>query len=65
MPQQSATVDATWAHLKPGTRILHNRFGAGTIEAVEGTGDNCKMVVNFDNVGVKPLLLKFAKFTIL
>ena len=64
-PQQSATVDAAWAHLKPGTRILHNRFGAGTIEAIEGTGDNCKMVVNFDNVGVKPLLLKFAKFTIL
>ena len=51
--------------LRPGTRIRHERFGVGTIEAIEGLGDNCKVSVAFDNVGRKQLLLKFAKFTII
>ena len=51
--------------LRQGSRIRHERFGVGTIEAIEGTGDNCKISVAFDNVGRKQLLLKFAKFSIL
>ena len=51
--------------LQQGTRIRHERFGLGTIEAIEGVGDNCKVSVSFDNVGRKQLLLKFAKFTII
>ncbi len=51
--------------LRQGTRIRHERFGLGTIEAIEGVGDNCKISVAFDNVGRKQLLLKFAKFTII
>lgn len=48
-----------------GSRICHARFGNGTVSAIEGTGDNSKITVEFDNVGRKQLLLKFAKFTIL
>lgn len=44
-----------------GTRVLHQKFGKGTIEKVEGSGDNLKATINFDNTGVKQLLLKFAK----
>lgn len=51
--------------LRPGTRIRHDRFGFGTIQSIEGVGDNCKIGVEFDNVGHKQLLLKFAKFTII
>ena len=51
--------------LRSGTRIRHDRFGVGTIEVIEGVGDNCKISVAFDNVGRKQLLLKFAKFTII
>jgi DNA helicase-2/ATP-dependent DNA helicase PcrA len=51
--------------LRQGSRIRHERFGLGTIEAIEGVGDNCKISVAFDNVGRKQLLLKFAKFTII
>lgn len=43
-----------------GARIDHKRFGSGTILSIEGTGDNEKAVVNFDQVGNKQLLLKFA-----
>lgn len=48
-----------------GTRIQHDRFGKGTVTSCEGTGDNQKITVEFDHVGKKQLLLKFAKFTVL
>ena len=46
-----------------GDRIKHERFGLGTILKIEGNDENCKATVNFDVVGTKQLLLKFAKFT--
>ena len=45
-----------------GDRIEHQRFGLGTVTAVEGTGENAKATVDFEIVGVKQLLLKFAKY---
>ena len=45
-----------------GTRIEHERFGKGTVLGVEGTGDSMKLRVDFDKVGCKNLLVKFAKF---
>jgi DNA helicase-2/ATP-dependent DNA helicase PcrA len=48
-----------------GTHILHNRFGRGEILRFEGTGDNTKATVQFENVGTKQLLLKFAKFEVI
>lgn len=51
--------------LKEGAYILHNRFGRGKVLKVEGTGDNTKATVQFENVGTKQLLLKFAKFEVI
>ncbi len=48
-----------------GCRIEHHRFGIGTVLKIEGTGENTKATVEFQNAGTKQLLLKFAKFTIL
>jgi len=48
-----------------GCRIEHQRFGKGTVLKIEGTGENTKATVEFQNAGTKQLLLKFAKFTIL
>lgn len=45
-----------------GDRIEHQRFGLGTVMAVEGMGENAKATVDFEIVGVKQLLLKFAKY---
>ena len=61
--QTSATTAA--GQIEIGTRICHARFGNGTVTAIEGTGDNCKIAVEFENVGSKQLLLKFAKFSII
>ena len=51
--------------LSEGCRIEHQRFGIGRVLKIEGTGENTKATVEFQNVGTKQLLLKFAKFTIL
>ena len=64
-PQVRDSIVSSAGTLRPGTRIRHERFGLGTVEAIEGAGDNCKVSVAFDNVGRKQLLLKFAKFTII
>ena len=50
--------------LKEGNVIEHQRFGVGTVIKVEGTGENTKATVEFKNAGIKQLLLKFAKYTI-
>ena len=51
--------------LKEGNVIEHQRFGIGTVVKVEGSGENTKATVNFKNAGIKQLLLKFARYTII
>lgn len=45
-----------------GDTIEHERFGRGIVTALEGSGENTKATVTFDNCGTKQLLLKFARF---
>lgn len=56
---------ASFFGLVEGAKIEHQRFGIGTVQKLEGTGENAKATVDFVNTGTKQLLLKFAKFTIL
>ena len=51
--------------LQEGMRVMHAKFGAGTILSIDGAGANKKASVNFDAGGVKMLMLKFAKLAIL
>ena len=55
--------DADRIHV--GSKIIHERFGNGIITAIEGQGLDTKATVLFDNVGIKQLLLRFAKFKVL
>lgn len=48
-----------------GRLIEHERFGRGEVVWLEGSGDNCKATVRFENAGDKQLLLKFARFKII
>jgi len=43
-----------------GARVTHESFGAGRIVAIDGRGDNARAIVDFDSVGRKHLMLKFA-----
>ena len=56
---------ATDAGITIGQLIEHQRFVIGKVVNVEGTGDNCKATVEFQNAGTKQLLLKFARFKII
>ena len=51
--------------LQEGMRVMHAKFGAGTILSIDGAGANKKASVHFDHGGVKMLMLKFAKLAIL
>ena len=48
-----------------GCRVRHARFGEGCVVALDGQGENLKAAVDFENVGMKQLLVKFARLTIL
>lgn len=58
-------IDEQLLQLKNGCIIEHQRFGKGKIICLEGTGENTKATVLFDNCGTKQLLLKFAKYRII
>ena len=52
------------SEIEPGMTIEHERFGRGTVIELDTAGTDAKIVVKFDNLDTKTLLLKFAKFKI-
>ena len=50
---------------KAGVRVFHKKFGEGTINYVEQEGDDLKVDINFDKVGHKRLMAKFANLEVL
>jgi DNA helicase-2/ATP-dependent DNA helicase PcrA len=49
------------ARLVRGERVVHATFGSGTIVEVSGFGRDLKVVVEFDSVGLKRLLARYAE----
>ena len=50
--------------LSVGSTVVHERFGRGTVLALEGKDIDAKATVRFENAGTKVLLLRFAKLTL-
>ena len=50
---------------KPGLRVYHKKFGEGTISTVEKEGEDLKVDIDFDKVGHKRLMAKFAGLEII
>ena len=46
--------------LDPGDRVLHDKFGMGTVVATSGSGDRAEASVDFGSSGTKRLLLRYA-----
>jgi DNA helicase-2/ATP-dependent DNA helicase PcrA len=46
-------------------KVEHQRFGTGTVLAVEGTGDARKANIEFSGFGKKMIVLKFARLKML
>ena len=51
--------------LVEGCRVEHLRFGVGKVLSIEGQGENLKAKIEFEHVGVKQLLLKFARLKVI
>lgn len=49
--------------LQRGDRVRHAHFGGGQIISISGVGNQMKAVVNFESVGRKTLMLKYAKLS--
>ena len=47
--------------LVSGARIVHDKFGYGTILRVQNTGDDLTVTVQFPRLGIKKLLQSYAK----
>lgn len=48
---------------KLGQRVLHQKFGEGTVLNYEGTGNQSRIQINFDDVGSKWLVTAYARLT--
>jgi len=48
-----------------GNIVNHLRFGKGKVLKIEGKGADIKAEINFENGGIKKLLLRFAKLDVI
>ncbi len=67
--EHSQESDFSYSQIEPdirkGTKVMHETFGRGSVLAIEGSGDAARVVVVFESVGKKTLILKFAKLRVL
>ena len=61
----SNTVNLFDSKLTVGNIVNHQRFGNGEVLKIEGKGADLKAEIKFNSVGIKKLLLRFAKLEIL
>lgn len=51
--------------LQAGMEVMHEKFGEGKVVAIEGAGVNKIASIHFNGLGIKKIMLKFAKVKIL
>ena len=59
------TSDVDINKYQEGQRVYHKKFGEGTINSLEPEGNDIKVDINFDKVGHKRLMAKFAGLEII
>ncbi|HOP03793.1 MAG TPA: 3'-5' exonuclease [Tenuifilaceae bacterium] len=68
-PESNSQLQANFTHnpasLASGVKVLHDRFGVGTVIEIDGEGQNQKATILFSAAGKKCLLVKFAKLKII
>ena len=63
--KQPINEDIDLSKYEAGVRVYHKRFGEGTISLVEPEGEDLKVDIDFDKVGHKRLMAKFANLEII
>ena len=65
LTKKSSGANVDLSQYKAGIRIYHKKFGEGVIINVEPEGDDLKVDIQFDKVGHKRLMAKFANLEII
>jgi DNA helicase-2/ATP-dependent DNA helicase PcrA len=60
----ATVVNTDLSQFQTGTCVVHRKFGPGIIAAVEPEGDDLKLEILFEKVGMKRLMAKFAQLEI-
>ena len=63
--KKATAQDVDFSAYQTGVRVYHKKFGEGTINYVEPEGSDLKVDINFDKVGHKRLMAKFANLEII
>ena len=63
--KKSSGANVDLSQYKSGVRIFHKKFGEGTISNVEPEGEDLKVDINFDKVGHKRLMAKYANLEVI
>ena len=63
--KQANNTEVDLTKYEAGVRVYHKRFGEGTISMVEPEGEDLKVDIDFDKVGHKRLMAKFANLEII
>lgn len=61
----SGSLSSEMENLSAGTMVEHMKFGKGKVISLEGAGSDKKAEIDFENGGLKKLILRFAKLNIL
>ncbi len=61
--KQSGSIAMSEAKYKLGQRVYHQKFGEGVVLQVEGEGAQERVQINFQSVGLKWLMLAYAKLS--
>ena len=61
VPFDDSDEDQSTTHLRPGMRVRHPTFGAGTVKSVEPMHNDLKLTIRFEGIGDKKLLARYAK----
>ena len=64
-PARSSTLDESpTSAMRMGSRVRHSKFGDGVVLNFEGNGPHARIQVNFENQGMKWLMLSYANLEV-
>jgi DNA helicase-2/ATP-dependent DNA helicase PcrA len=58
--QQQVQIARELPELSPGDRVRHSKFGTGQVIGIKPTGQDKEVIIAFEGIGVKKLLLSMA-----
>jgi hypothetical protein len=57
-------IDYEFSDITKGVNVYHDHFGKGTVLTVTGKGKDKKADIHFEKIGIKKIMLKYAKMRV-